>query len=341
MQRKWTRERGIVATLIIVVLLIGGLIYWGINGTGEKEPDYVFLYADNQAEDYPTTLGAKYFAELVEERTEGRIRILVCAKGELGTEQEVIKQLQYGGIDFARVSLSQLTEDVPEMNALYVPYLYKNSEHMWKVLDGEIGDNFLNSATTNGMVGLSWYDAGARNFYNTNKPITCLEDMKGLKIRVQKSDMMVDTIEALGAEAVEMDYEEIYSGLERGTIQGAENNWSSYASMQHYEVAKYYTVDEHIRIPEIQICSEYTWERLGDRDREIVLQCAKESALYERELWVSYEEESRKSVIENGTTITELSEEEKQRFRDAVQPVYEKYCGEYLDIINQILEMGE
>ena len=130
----------------------------------EVEPEYVFSYAENQPEDYPTTLGAKYFAELVEERTNGRIRILVQPVGVLGSENKVIKQMQYGGIDFARVSLAQLAEYIPSLNVLQMPHLYTDSDHMWRVLDGEIGDAFLESVSADDVIGLSWYDAGARNF---------------------------------------------------------------------------------------------------------------------------------------------------------------------------------
>ncbi|WP_349675015.1 TRAP transporter substrate-binding protein DctP, partial [Hungatella hathewayi] len=141
-------------------------------------PEFVFTYAENQAEDYPTTQGACRFAELVEEKTGGRIKILVKADGDLGDEKTVIEQIQFGGVDFARVSLTPLAEFVPRLNVLQMPYLYTGREHMWKVLDGEIGDDFLNSFDGSGLVALSWYDAGARNFYSSTKPITKLEDMK-------------------------------------------------------------------------------------------------------------------------------------------------------------------
>ena len=259
----------------------------------EVEPEYVFSYAENQPEDYPTTLGAKYFAELVEERTNGRIRILVQPVGVLGSENKVIKQMQYGGIDFTRVSLAQLAEYIPSLNVLQMPYLYTDSDHMWRVLDGEIGDAFLESVSADDVIGLSWYDAGARNFYNSVKPVTCLEDLKGMRIRVQESDLAVDMVEALGATAIPIAYGDVYASLERQVVDGAENNWPSYEAMRHYEVAKYYTVDEHSRVPEMQICSAYTWQKLSPEDREIILECARESAIYEREVWTQREEQSR------------------------------------------------
>lgn len=322
--------------LMGVILLLSGTLF----GRKEKAPEYVFTYAENQGVDYPTTLGAEYFAELVEEKTDGRIRIIVQYGGAKGAEIEVLEQLRYGGIDLARLSISQMTEYIGELNVLQLPYLYEDSEHMWKVLDGEIGERFLEIVSETDLIGLSWYDAGARSFYTSSKPITCLEDFEGMKIRVQESDMMADMVECLGAEAYKQEYAEVYSVLERGYVQGAENNWPSYESMKHYEVASYFTVDEHTRVPEIQVCSRHTWEKLSEDDREIIAECAKESALYERKLWTEREDLSRKTAIEGGTEVIELTEEEKERFREAVQPVYEKYCSSYMELVEEIIAYG-
>ena len=160
-----------------------------------------------------------------------------------------MNSFQFGGVDFARVSLSPLAEFVPKLNVLQMPYLYTGREHMWKVLEGPIGTDFMNSFGGSSLVPLSWYDAGARNFYSTAGPIESLDDMKGLKIRVQESELMMDTIQALGATPVPMAFGDVYSGLQTGEIDGAENNWPSYESTRHYEVAKYFTLDEHTRVP--------------------------------------------------------------------------------------------
>ena len=194
----------------------------------ETEPDFVLTYAENQAEDYPTTQGADKFAELVKEKTEGKVEILVNAGGSLGDEKSVIEQLQFGGIDFARVSISTVAEYIPKLNVLQMPYLYTGADHMWKVLEGPIGDDFLNSFDGSGLIALSWYDAGARSFYNSIKPIEKLEDIKGMTIRVQESELMSDTVRALGAVPVPMIYGEVYSGLQTGKVDGAENNWPSF-----------------------------------------------------------------------------------------------------------------
>ena len=255
-------------------------------------PEFVLTYAENQAEDYPTTQGAYKFAELVYERTGGKIEIQVNAGGVLGDEKTVIEQLQFGGVDFARVSLSPLAEFVPKLNVLQMPYLYTGREHMWKV-------------------------------------------------RVQESELMKDTIEALGATPVPAAYGEVYSGLQTGKIDGAENNWPSYESTRHYEVAKYYTLDEHTRVPELQLAAQPTWDKLSPEYRSIIKECALESAKYERQLWAAREKISENFVRNAGCVVTELTPREKARFQEAVAPMYEKYCSDYVDIINAIMEAGK
>lgn len=303
-------------------------------------PEYVFTYAENQAEDYPTTQGAYRFAELVKEKTGGKIEIQVNAGGILGDEKSVIEQMQFGGVDFARVSVSPLSEFVPKLNVLQMPYLYTGADHMWKVLEGDIGDDFLDSFDGSDLVALSWYDAGARSFYNSEKPIRKPEDLKGMKIRVQESVMMGRMIEMMGAIAVPTPYDEVYSALQTGKIDGAENNWPSYESANHYEVAKYFTLDEHTRVPELQIVSEVTWEKLTPEYQQIIRECAQESARYERRLWKKRSEASAEKVRAAGCEVTTLTPEEKQRFQEAVTPIYGEFCGDYVDLIDEIVAVG-
>lgn len=312
----------------------------GIKGFGKKEvpfvPDFVLTYAENHAEDYPTSQGARRFAELVYEKTEGRVVIQVNAGGVLGDEKAIIEQLQFGGVDFSRVSLSPLAEFVPRLNVLQLPYLYSGHDHMWRVLDGPIGDEFMNCFGGSGLVALSWYDAGARSFYNTKKPVEHMEDLKGMKIRIQESGLMEDLVRALGAVPVPLAFGDVYSALQTGSIDGAENNWPSYESTRHYEVAKYYTVDEHTRVPELQLVSSATWEKLPSDYQEIIRSCARESAKYERSLWVQREKLSEERMKAAGCQVFVLSQEEKARFRKAVEPLYEKYCGPYMDVVEKI-----
>ena len=335
------KKKRIITIITIGVLLLGIVLAIFLikrKRNAETVPEYVFLYADNQTEDYPTTQGGRYFADLVYERTDGRIKILVKYGGEMGSEGEAIEQVRYGGIAFARVSLSQLAEKIPDMNVLLLPYIYDDSAHMWRVLEGDIGDEFLKKTDSYDLVGLSWYDAGARNFYSSEAPITCLEDFEGKSIRAQESAIMSDMVSALGATPVEVVYSEVYSALELGLVDGAENNWPSYEAMKHYKVAPYYTIDEHVRVPEMQICSKAVWDSLSEEYKEIISECAKESAVYERNLWKEREESSKKIAMENGTRIIELTAEEKRRFREAMKDLYEKYCGNQMDLVEKIMK---
>ncbi len=302
----------------------------------EPEPEFVFTYAENQSDGYPTSMGAYRFAELVKERSGGRIRIIVYTSAKLGREAEVIEQMQYGGVDFTRVSLSQLAEFFPEMNVLQMPYLYDDADHMWSVLEGEIGDYFLDAIKSIDLCGLSWYESGARNFYTSTRPVNKLSDLKGLKIRVQQSDLMVDMVNALGAEAVPLSYEEVYSALELGTIDGAENNWPSYEDTDHYKVAKYFCEDEHTRVPEMQLCSLHTWNLLSEADKQMIRECALESSQYEREMWKERVESSRETALSNGVVVTTLTQRDTERIRALMQPIYEKYCGDNMDILEKI-----
>ena len=302
-------------------------------------PEYVFTYAENQTEDYPTTQGAYRFAQLVNERTQGRIQIRVYANAQLGDEQSTIEQLRFGGIDFVRCSMSTMSPYSDMANVLMLPYLYRDADHMWAVLKGEIGRKVSGSFVDAGIIPLTWYDAGVRNFYFKN-PVSSIEDMEGLVIRVQPNEMMEDMVRLLGASALPVAYENVYSAIQQGEADGAENNWSSYDAMQHNKVAPYYLLDEHMRVPEMQMVSRVTWDGLSEEDQEIIKQCAAKSAEYERMLWTVHEEEARQRVLSQGCSEIRLSEEEKKKFHDAMEPLYIKYCEKHMDLVEQIREMG-
>jgi len=301
----------------------------------DVEPEYIFTYAENQTEDYPTTQGAYRFAQLVNERTGGRIRIRVYANAQLGDENSTLEQLQFGGIDFVRCSMSVLAEYSDMACILMLPYLYKDAEHMWSVLDGETGAAVVQSLSGKGMVPLSWYDAGVRSFY-FKKPVYSLEELSGLSIRVQPVKIMEEMIRLLGAEPVPVAYENVYSAIQTGSVDGAENNWSSYDAMRHNEVAPYYMTDEHVRIPEMQIMSEATWSVLSDEDRQLIRACAQESAAYERELWRDRETAARQRVLANGCREIILTDAEKEKFHKAIEPLYKEFAGEYMDLVEKI-----
>ena len=319
-----------------ILLLLALIFLTGCaGGKQEAAPEYVLTYAENQQENYPTTLGAKYFAQLVEERTGGRILVDVICDARLGNQEEVLEQMAFGGIDFARVSVSALSDELPVLNVLQLPFLYQESHHMWRVLDGAIGTEVLEVFREAGLVGLSWYDGGARSFYATT-PIHSAEDLRGLTVRVQNSQMMKDMITLLGAYPVNFAYSDVYAAFETGKIDAAENSWSSYESQLHAQVAPYYTEDKHTRVPDIQLASRRIWEILPESDRQIILECARESAIYERTLWTQWEEQAQKRVIDRGTQYIQLEEAAYRELKALVQPLYEDYCSDYMDLIELI-----
>lgn len=299
----------------------------------------ILRLANNQGPEHPASVACDYFASLVNEMSDGRIRILNYHSGRLGDEKNTVQQVVYGGIDLARVSTALLIEYEPRLIALQMPYLYENSDHMWRVLDSSIGEDYLTCMEDLGVVGLCWYDAGARNFYTVDKAVSQVSDLKGLKIRVQESSLMVDVISALGAVPVQIPYDKVAAALREGEIDGAENNVSSYISMSHYNKAPYIVNDEHVRIPEMIIINKSVLDGLSPEDQEIIRTAARKSSMRQRQLWDAQEENNRKTLERAGAVITDVKD--KGEFIDSVQPVYQKYGESYEDIVAQIREMRE
>lgn len=327
-----------ISTLVFIVTITAIIMLLSACSNGDKTQKIILRLANNHAEGYPTSIACDEFAKLVKERTNGRIKIKVYHGAELGEEKSTIEQVQVGGIDFARVSISPLAEIEDSFNALQLPYLYRDEEHMWKVLNGEIGENFLNSDKLKGksIIGLNWYSGGSRNFYNTKKEIKTPHDLKGLKIRVQESMLMMGLIAAMGAEPTPMTFEEVYSGLQTGRIDGAENNLPSYVSTSHYKVAKYITFDQHTRVPEMIIASTKTMDSLSKEDQEIIKQAAKESTQKQLVLWKAYEKETKQKAKESGCVITYLDEEQSAAFKAAVADLNKIEGAKYTEIIDAI-----
>lgn len=281
----------------------------------------VYQLSDNQPGDYPTTIGDLKFAELVRQRTNGNIKIDVYHSAQLFDEKSAIETAQMGGLAFCRVNAQPLSDFTPALGVLSLPYLFRNEDHLWKVLNGSIGEALLKEVEANGLVGLAYYDSGSRSFYNNKRVVKTPADMKGLKIRVQQSKLMMGLVESIGASATPMPYGEVYTGLQSGVIDGAENNWPSYYSTSHYEVARYYTLDHHTRTPEILCMSKVIWDKLSAADKKIIKQAAMDSQAIQRASWKEYEAKSIKAIKTGGkNSITELAD--LSAWQKAVQPLY-------------------
>jgi tripartite ATP-independent transporter DctP family solute receptor len=323
--------------IILMLVLLTMVFLTGISSKATAAP-IVMRLGETHAQDYPTTKGVYEFARLVKERSNGRIIVEVYHSKQLGEERAVIEQVQLGAVDMTRVSVSAASAYVRDLDALQLPYLYRNSDHMWKVLNGSIGEEIFKKLEPSNFIGVGWFEAGSRNFY-TKKLVKTVGDLKGMKIRVQQAPLMVGMIEALGAVAAPLPFGEVYSALQTGVIDGAENNWPSYLSTSHYEVAKYFIVDEHTRVPEITLGSKKVFDKLSKEDRALILKAHKDAVPYQIKQWNNFEKVAEKAVREKGSTITEVSPAEKQKFMDAMKPLYDKQSAEILAVVKKIREV--
>lgn len=307
-----------LSKLTAATLAFGSLL------VGIANAETVLRSSDTHPDGYPTVEAVKYMGELIKQRTNGRYSIEVYHSAQLGEEKDTIEQTQSGVIDFDRVSMGPFNGIVPETAVPSLPYIFRSVDHMRHVMDGPIGDQILKAFEAHDLVGLAFYDSGARSFYNTKKDITSIADLKGMKFRVIQSDVFVDMVNALGANATPMAYGEVYSALQTGVIDGAENNWPSFESAKHYEVAKHYTLDQHQIVPEVLVMSKASWDKLSPEDQAIVRQAAKDSVVKMREFWDAQEKKSRDIVEKAGVKVSEI---DKQPLIDAMKPVYDKYLA--------------
>lgn len=331
---------------ILLVLMFVASVFVFAQGTTEAAAvkPVVLKLSEVHAEGYPTALADHEFARLVEEKTQGRVKVEVYTGGTLyGQETGAIEALQVGDLAFARVSASPVASYVPALNAIQMPYLYNNGAHMWAVLNGEVGQKMLADieASKSGLMGLCYYDAGSRSFYLT-KAVNKVADMKGLKIRLQNNQMMVRMVELLGATGVTgIGPNDVYSAITQGVIDGAENNWPTYQNMGDYEAAKYYILDQHTRVPEILLGSVAALKSVSAADLAIIKQVAKETQEFEIAEWAKKEKSSEEIVRAAGTTVITLSPEAFADFQSRMTPLYKEFGSAYTDIISKIQEIGK
>ncbi len=301
------------------------------------EPATVLKASDVHPEGYPTVQAVENMGKKLEQATGGRIGIQMYASMQLGGEKEAIEQAQIGALQLARVSVGALGPVVSDLNVFNLPFLFRNTEHMEKVIDGPIGQAMLDKVTDNPqvkLIGLCWMDAGARNVYDSKKPIRTIEDLKGQKVRVMGNPMFVDMMNALGGNGVAMGYDQVFSALQTGVVDGAENNPPSFVFDNHYQVAKYYSLTEHLIVPEMLVFSRVGWDKLAPGDQGLIKKVSREAQLDERQLWQKVEAEAMTRMKAAGIEIIPIAD--KEPFQDAVKPVWDKYGAKYADLIKQI-----
>jgi len=328
------KKIGVIFLLAVALVLV----FFACRKEEPSYPELVLRYADNQSDGYPTVEAAKYFAQLIGERTGGKIEVRIYSDSVLGSETSVMQQMFYGGVDMSRFSLGTLSQHFTELWTLHLPYLYTDSDHMWRVLDGPIGDMYLRQMEGKGLLGLAWYDAGARSFY-TRTPVADIEALHGLTIRALENDMMSRTIALLGAEAVQIPYGDVYSALQKMRIDGAENNLPSYVSTGHYQAAPYFYQNEHFRLPEIVVMSTHARQKIEAVDPafiEVFKECARLSGLYERKLWKEEEMRAYETAVRAGVQFTTPSQADLLALREAMEPLYRELGPEERAIVERI-----
>jgi TRAP-type transport system periplasmic protein len=303
--------------------LLAGLVASVAFATMAGACEITLKSSDTHPDGYPTVEAVKAMGKELEEKTGGKYCIEIFHSAQLGEEKDTIEQTQFGAIDLNRISLGPFNNIIEETQIPSLPYIFRSVDHMHKVMDGPIGQEILDAFAPHDLIGLAFYDGGSRSFYNSEKPITSMDDLKGMKFRVMQSDMFIDMVSALGANATPMPYGEVYSSIQTGVIDGAENNWPSYDTSGHFEVAKYYTLDQHLIVPEVLVMSKKTWDKLSPEEQAAVREAARNSVAVMRDLWVEQEKKSEDKVRAAGVEV--VVDIDKQPFIDAMKPVYEKY----------------
>jgi tripartite ATP-independent transporter DctP family solute receptor len=325
-------------------VVAGGLAALAVGATGFGRPapalaqsKMVLKASDVHPLGYPTVESVIQMGKKLEAATGGRLSVQMFPSMQLGGEKEAIEQAQVGALQIARISVGAVGPVVDDVNVFNMPFVFRDAKHMEAVLDGEIGDELLNKITANektGLVALGWMNAGSRNIYNSKRPIKTIADLKGLKIRMIGNPLFIDTMNALGGNGVAMGFDQVYSAMQTGVVDGAENNLPSFVAQNHFQVAKYFSMTEHLIIPELLVFSKASWSKLSPDDQALVKKFGKEAQAEQRVLWYAAEKTALDKMKEVGTDV--VTGLDKQPFRDAVKPVWDKYGAKYAEMTKRI-----
>ncbi|WP_342594109.1 TRAP transporter substrate-binding protein [Salinicola lusitanus] len=279
---------------------------------------------------YPNSLALKSFADEVSDKTQGRVNPRVYNNAVLGDQPDAIDQTRSGALDFGNFNMGPMGPIVPETDVLSLPFLFDSVDQMYRVMDGDIGKRFADALADKDLIALSWFGSGARSFYDTDHPIEEPDDVKGLKLRVMNNDLYVQMVDALGGNATPMSYGEVFQSLKTGVIDGAENNFPSFESSNHYEVAKYFSETDHLIIPECLCIARTSWDALSDEDKSIVRTAAENAAKEQRKLWAERVEKSREIVEKAGVKVNQVKD--KSAFQARMEPIYQAFIKEHPDL---------
>ncbi|MDA9885758.1 TRAP transporter substrate-binding protein [bacterium] len=285
---------------------------------------------------HPVHKGILEFQKALERKSNGTLKVKVFPDAQLGSEREVLELLQIGSVAATKVSAATLSNFVPEYHVLGIPYLFRDKDHQFEVLEGEIGKSILEKGSKFWLRGLCYYDAGSRSFYTSEKAIRTPDDLEGLKIRVMNNQMAIKMVNSMGGSATPLAYGELYTAIQQGVVDGAENNPPSFVSSNHYEISKYYTLDQHSSVPDVLLIGTKFWNKLSDQEKVWVQEAADESAKAQKQFWNESVEESMKKVREAGV---EVIIPEKSLFAEKSSSVVEEFVKEFPDmapIVNQI-----
>ena len=286
---------------------------------------------------YPTVEAVQRMGKKLEAATEGRLTIQMFPSMQLGGEKEMIEQAQLGALQIARISVGAVGPVVDDVNVFNMPFVFRDSKHMEAVIDGEIGDELLAKITANektNLIALCWMNAGSRNIYNNKRPIKTMADLKGLKVRMMGNPLFVDTMNALGGNGVALGFDQVFSSMQTGVIDGAENNPPSFIAQNHNQVAKYFTMTEHLIIPELLVFSRISWQKLTPADQALIKKLSKECQAEQRVLWYEAEKAAIDKMKAAGTEM--IMDVDKKPWRDAVKPVWDKYGAKYAEMVKRI-----
>jgi len=312
------------------------MLVLGLSSCKKQGGTKVLYLGHSLPQSHPVHKGILEFQRVLDEKSGGTVQIKVFPDAQLGSEREVLELLQIGSLAATKVSAATLSNFVPEYHILGIPYLFRSKEHQFSVLEGEIGKSILEKGSKFWLRGLCYYDAGSRSFYTSEKAIRTPEDLKSLKIRVMNNQMAINMVNSMGGSATPLSYSELYTAIQQGVVDGAENNPPSFVSSNHYEISKYYTLDQHSTVPDVLVIGTKFWEQLTAQEKVWVQDAANESSQAQKVFWNESVEESIRVAKEHGV---EVIIPEKSLFAEKSKSVVEGFVKEYPEfapIVNQI-----